>query len=374
MRPFIPFDLERWQSNWEHTVRHNLAESGVAPLSVRELLELTGTDQTELGAVRLGYSQTIGTEALRNAIATLYPAATADNVLVTVGSSEANFLTTWTLAGPGTRVAIQVPVYKQIVGIAANLGAEVTTFGLDQHRGWALDRDGLAAAVSSGPDAVVVTNPNNPTGHILTPEERAAIVEGAERHGSWLVVDEVYRGAEFDGRDTETFWGSTDRTIVTGGLSKAYGLPGLRLGWIVAPPAFIAEAAARHDYAVIGPSGISDFLAIRALGSRDILLARTRRMLRESYSALDAWRRDELPDVLDWTPPEAGAILFARYRLPISSLDLVERLRTAHGVLLVPGAHFDQTDHLRFGFGEPPAVLEPALAAVGAGFRELLVD
>lgn len=373
MKTFKPFDLERWQSKWETTVRHNLAESGVAPLTVGETLQLTGTDPAELAGVRLAYSQTIGTEALRAAIAGLYPRATPANVLVTVGSSEANFVSTWSLVGPGDVIAVQVPAYEQIHGLAANLGATVRRFGLDPSAGWSLNRDEFREATAAGCTVIALTNPNNPTGHVLTGEERAAVVECASRPGTWLLVDEVYRGAEIAGEETRTLWGATPRTVVTGGLSKAFGLPGLRLGWVVGPADFIAAAAARHDYAVIGPAGISDFLATRVLAHRPAFLDRTRRILCENYGIMEQWRAG-LGPILEWTAPAAGAILLARYHLDRGSEDLAEYLRANHDVLVVPGAHVGLEHNLRLGFGEPPPVLRPALDALGAGLRDLVRD
>lgn len=372
--PFVPFDLERWQSEWEHTVRFNLSESGVHPLSLAELLKISATDPETLGATALGYSQTNGTAALRTAIAELYQGADADNVLVTVGSSEANFLVTWALGHAGRSVAVQVPTYLQTWGVATSLGAKVTTFPLRQERKrWRLDEPALNDAVTGDTDLIVVTNPNNPTGHVLTPDELDQIVRRASETGSWLLVDEIYRGAERTGTLTPSLWGATNRTVVTGGLSKAYGLPGLRIGWIVAPHDFIRRAVEHHDYTVIGPAAISDFLAIRALTVRERLLERTRAIIGENYAIVDDWLRS-FGDLFEWVAPEAGAICYARYGVDLGALDLVEHLRVAHDVLLVPGEHFHAPRHLRFGFGLPADELRGALTATARGLGDLIGD
>src|SRR3989449_6764420 len=244
---FVPFELERWQSPWEHRVRYNLSESGVHPLSIQELLGLASASAVPLLEVRLGYSQSNGTDLLRGRIAALYPGASPEQVLVTTGSSEANFVLCWRLIEPGDKVAIMLPNYLQTWGLAQNFGAEVRGFELHEERGWEPFVEEIRSAIAPGTKLVVVTNPHNPTGHVLSDEARRAIVERSAEVGAWLLADEVYQGAELDGRATPSFWGSHERVIVVNGLSKAYGLPGLRIGWIVAPSALTAEAWARHD-------------------------------------------------------------------------------------------------------------------------------
>ncbi len=371
--PFVPFELERWQCVWENRVRFNLAESGVHPLSVDELLEITETDPAVMGSQRLGYSQSNGTEELRDAIAAMYPGTTAENVLVTVGSAGANFVICWTLVGPGERATIQVPNYLQTLGITQSNGADVNTFALKPELGWEPDLDEMRVAIRPETKLVVVTNPNNPTGRVLTPASRDAIIDRAREIGAWLLVDEIYRGAEHDGSITESCWGKYDRVVITGGLSKAYGLPGLRIGWIIGPPDFIREAWSRQDYTVIGPSALCDFLATRALGARDRILERTRRILGENYATVEQWL-DAFDELLVWRPPDAGAICLVEYRLGIGSNQMVRHLRETQDVLLVPGSHVGLGNYLRIGFGDEPTELAGGLEALGAGLRSLVSD
>ena len=227
---FIPFDLERWQSTWENRVRYNLSETGVHPLSIQELLDLAGAPARPLLEVRLGYSQSNGTDLLRSRIAALYPGVSPDQILVTTGSSEANFVVCWRLIEPGDKVAIMLPNYLQTWGLAQNFGAEVRGFHLHPERQWEPVPEEIPTAIAPGTRLVVVTNPHNPTGHVLANETRRLIVERAAEVGAWLLADEVYQGAEIDGHTTPSFWGSYERVIVVNGLSKAYGLPIRRPG------------------------------------------------------------------------------------------------------------------------------------------------
>ncbi len=373
--PFITFDLERWQSTWENRVRYNLSESGVHPLSVRELLALAESTADPLLDVRLGYSQSNGTDALRERIAALYPGTTPDQVLVTNGSAEANYVAALRVIEPGDQVAMLMPNYLQLWGHVQNLGAQVHAFRLHEERGWAPDPAEIRSAIGPGTKLVVVTNPHNPTGHILADAMRRAIIDRAAAVGAWLLADEVYMGAERDGKTTASFWGSYDRLICVAGLSKAYGLPGLRIGWLVGPAPIVADAWARHDYTTIGPSGASDHLATLALqpAVRERLLARTRGILHANYPVLEQWLKT-FGASFSWVPPQAGAICFVRYRPAIDGEALVERIRVGQSVLLVPGEHFGMPGYIRFGFGNESHELREALAATATGLRPALGD
>ena len=372
---FVQFDLERWQSTWENRVRYNLSESGVHPLSIQELLDLAGASAIPLLDVRLGYSQSNGTDLLRARIAALYAGVSPDQVLVTTGSAEANFVVCWRLIEPGDTVAVMLPNYLQTWGLAQNFGAQVRGFALHPEAQWEPDADEVRRAIAPGTKLVVVTNPHNPTGHVLSDEMRTVIVNRAAEVGAWLLADEVYQGAERDGKTTASMWGSYERVIVVNGLSKAYGLPGLRIGWVASPPGFSAEAWARHDYTTIGPAGASDHLAAVALEPvvRQRVLERTRRILRSNYPVLEQWLQ-RFGDTFTWHPPQAGAICLVRYRQAISALDLVEKVRAEHNVLLVPGDHFGLPNHIRFGFGEELHHFQDALAETERGLKQAFSD
>ncbi|MBI4420247.1 MAG: aminotransferase class I/II-fold pyridoxal phosphate-dependent enzyme [Gemmatimonadetes bacterium] len=372
--PFFPFELERWQSTWENRVRHNLSESGVHPLSIRELLELSGGDLRQLADLRMVYSQANGTDELRAAIAALYPGATPDHVLVTTGSAEANFITCWSLIEPGDRVAVMAPTYWQTWGLSQTLGAQVHPFWCAMDRGWEPDPAEIERAITPGTKLVVVTNPGNPTAHVLSGPIRELILARVRATGAWLLADEVYQGAERSGVTTASFWGSCERLIVVNGLSKAYGLPGLRIGWMVGPRETISALWARHDYTVIGPAAASDYLARCALRARRKIYQRTRGIINANYPILEQWLKG-FDGFFEWRTPETGAICTVRYRHGIPTLELVERIRKDRSVLLVPGEHFGMpSGYLRIGYGNEPEALQAALKETGTGLRDLLND
>jgi aspartate/methionine/tyrosine aminotransferase len=369
-----PFAMERFQSTWEHHVRFNLSESGVRPLSARELVG----DADALDALldeRLIYSQTNGTPELRGAIAALYPGATAAHVEVTNGGSEANFLATWRLVEPGDEVVLLVPTYMQTFGLVRAFGATPREWPMvaDAEAGrWRPDMARLASLVGPRTRAIVVCTPNNPTGARLSAAELDEVAAVAERHGCWVVSDEIYRGAELDGVESPSMWGRAEKVIVTSGLSKAYGLPGLRVGWAVASPEVADALWTYHDYTTIAPGALNDRLARFALTptTRSRLLARTRAIVRENLPLVGAWLSAH-GGAFEWIPPEAGAIIYARYAHPINSTELVTRLRDEESVLVVPGDHFGMDGYLRFGVGEAPDYLLAGLERVRAVLERL---
>lgn len=365
------FEMERMQSLWENVVDYNLSESGVHPLTLTELL--TPDEEQQLRQLELGYTQTNGTLPLRENISRLYGGVNPEQVMVSAGSSEANFLLMWSLIEPGQEVIFELPNYMQMWGLARAFGAEVKPLWLREELKWQPDPDELKKLITSRTRLIILTNPNNPTGSILSEEIRKEIIKLAAQAGAWLLVDEVYRGAERDGRETPSFWGEYEKVIVVGGLSKAYGLPGLRLGWLVAPENLVKKVWTYHDYTTISVSAMTDFLGTLALQPerRIKLLSRTRSILRENLPVLEEWLKS-FGSLFHYHPPQAGAILFAGYDLPVEALELVETVRREKSVLLVPGEHFQVRKHLRFGYGARPEYIKAALERVSEVLHRLL--
>jgi len=349
---FVPFALERMMSLWENKVEYNLSESGVHPMTTEELV--TDPKQIEeLLTTGLNYAPANGIPRLRENIAALYPGTSQDNILVTSGAAQANFTTLWTLMEPGDEIVMMMPNYMQIWGIAKNFGLNLKTFSLNEELDWAVDVSGLEQAVTDQTKMIAICNPNNPSGHIMTSDEMEAVVSAAERSGAWLLADEVYAGAErTTDETTPSFWGRYDKVLAIGSMSKAYGLPGLRLGWVVGPPETIEEIWARQDYITIGSTMLANVMAAHALSPdvRPRILSRTRKYIRDGYRNFERWA-EENEGLFSWVPPEAAAIAFVRYDIDANSTELVERLIHEHSTNVVPGDHFGLDGHLRISFG-----------------------
>ena len=370
-----PFRMERMQSRFEHYVECNLSESGVQPLSPRDLLD-GEVDHSRFLDIRLGYPQSNGTEQLRDRIAAFYEGAARENVLVTTGGSEANYAVCWALLERGDRVAYMIPNYLQTWGLSRAYAGRIDPFHLTRRAAdmgrWALDVEGLHRAVNRKTRIILVTNPNNPTGAVLTEEEMDEVVRAARRVGAWILADEIYRGAELSGGTTPSFWGRYKRVLITSGLSKAFGLPGLRIGWIVGPPRMVERIWSYRDYTTIAPSMLSDHLACIALEPtrREAILSRTRRILNANLPLLESWIGRHA-GVLSCTRPVAGAIAFPRYKLPIPSVTLSEKLRRERSVLIVPGRQVGLERHIRIGFGYDPDALRRGLERIDLAIEEL---
>jgi aspartate/methionine/tyrosine aminotransferase len=328
-------------------------------MTVQELLSIAGAGR-EPGflATKLGYPLSEGSEELRELISRWYPGATAANVTVVNGGSEANHLALWSLLEPQGRLAFMVPNYMQGWGLGRHYAGATDVFalrleGTGAARRWALDLDQLDEVARRKPRVIMVCNPNNPTGAVLSEAEMDAVVAAARRARAWLVADEIYRGTEVDSdHSSPTFWGRYDKVVITSGLSKAFGLPGLRIGWTLAPAKLIEEVWRHHDYTTLTPGMLSDHLARIALepDGRERILARTRAIIRRNLPPLEAWL-DGFENLFDYVRPVAGAIVFARYRLPVKSIELVDRIREQCSVLLVPGDLVCGGKGIRFGFG-----------------------
>lgn len=366
------FELERVQSLYENTVPFNLTESGFHPFTLKELLNAEQLQEVE--NLVLGYGQTNGSIPLRKTIANLYEGCDEDNVLVTNGTCEANFIACHTLLEPGDEVLMMVPNYMQIWGAVEEIGAIPKAFHLRRgEKSWALDIEELRAKVTERTKLIVVCHPNNPTGYVLTSEEIGQVVDVARKAGCWIYSDEVYRGAELNGIECPSFLGTYDKVLVNGGLSKAYALPGLRLGWLAGPKDIVNDAWAYSDYTSITASVLSHHVADIALQpqKRQEILARNRQMLSQNLESVTNWSQN-FAGQFEFLPPLAGGMLFISYRHPINSTELSTWLRKDKGVFILAGDVYGMDHHFRIGIGAEHDYLMSGLQIVGEAFQEIM--
>jgi aspartate/methionine/tyrosine aminotransferase len=363
------FEMERMQSTWENVVEFDMSESGVRPVSLRELGEM-GLDLEALLDMPLGYSQSNGTIGLREELTRVYPGALVDQIEVTNGTSEANYLLALALLREGDEVAFEAPNYMQYGGVPESLGARLNTFHLCMERDWEPDWEEFERAVNSKTRLVYVSNPNNPTGSVLSLEAMQRMVRRCEEVGAYLLADEVYLGAEISRERTRSFWGMSERVIVTSGLSKAYGIPGVRIGWIVGPAEVVAACWSQHDYITIGPNKISDAVARVAVQpqNRDKLYARTRAILQHNLPLMREWVAS-FAGFLTLREPEAGALCLMHYASATPSLEIAERMRVKQSVLIVPGSQLGLEGYLRVWLGGRPEYVCEGLRRIGIELR-----
>jgi aspartate/methionine/tyrosine aminotransferase len=357
-----PFALERFFARYEFVTRYLLCSSDPESLPVRELLALEPGADERLAKLSLGYVESRGGADLRRAIAGLYTPTSEERVLVHSGSEEPIFTFMHAVLKAGDHLVVQFPAYQSHYSIAESIGATVTRWNADLDRGGSPDVDELARIVRPETRAIVVTTPNNPTGYSFERAQLEAVVKLARERGLWLFVDEVYRGTEREAERLPAVCDLYERGVSLGGMAKAYGLAGLRIGWIATQDAFLYQRMATiKDYLTICNSAPSEFLAGVALRHSEQLTGRVRAITARNLDLLDEFfaRRS---DLFRWSRPRAGTTAFPRYLGGSSEAFCLQAVQRA-GVLLLPSTAFDAGDsHIRVGYGR--ANLPEALAAL----------
>ncbi|MDQ4039827.1 MAG: aminotransferase class I/II-fold pyridoxal phosphate-dependent enzyme [Actinomycetota bacterium] len=367
MTTFQPFELENWQSDYEQTVQFNLSDSTCNPLTLGELLG-DKTDLEKILGTKMYYPEVNGEADLREKIALRYPGAglTADNVLVTIGASEANASIVDAFCPPGSRVIVMEPGYQQVWGIAKNRACEVVGFQLDPAQDWKPDLRSLRDLVTAETSLIYVCNPNNPAGYILTDQEMDEIVEIASWYGTWLVADEVYAGSEHNpDAPARTFVGRYDRVIGVNSMSKSYGLSGLRIGWAIGSPVVIQALWRRHEYAAIATGRLDNVLASVALepDTSARILARNREAMLAGWNLFDEWQ-EKMGGLVQAHQPMATPLAFIRFETSLDSKEIGHRLRREASTLICPGVFFGHDGYLRMNFGFGQAEVAGAIAAM----------
>ena len=367
---FPSCDLERIQSIYENSVEVNLTESGIEPLSLKELMN--PKELEKLLNLPLGYGYTQGTPLLRQRISNLYDGFDESNVLVTSGSSEAIFISAILTVSKGDRVVMMTPNYLSFNGVAEALGADVDYVPLIKKEKWEWDLDCLDEKVINKTKVISICNPNNPTGSVLNLEQMLRVIEIASRVGAYLLIDEVYIGAELESKRTKSFLGMYEKTIITSGLSKSYAHPGLRIGWIISDKSFVEEAWAIKDYTTIASSSLSQHIASKVLEPETIskLRLRTKALLNKNLETFSKWI---LPysNHLSFLKPEAGGFAFVKYDMDINSTDLVHDLRKNEGVFIVPGDNFGMDGYFRVGLGHESIGFNKGLNLLSKGLTRI---
>ena len=358
MKP-ADFKLERFFALHELSSAYLLSASDCESLTVEDLLALEGDDAAErLASLRLGYGDAAGDPALRDAVASLYTGLSADEIL-TGAPEECIFIALTSLLEPGDHVIVTSPAYQSLLELPRAAGCRVSEWRLERTAtGWLLDLDELTRLSAGGVKMIVVNFPHNPTGYLPDRDEFEAIVETADRHGAVLFSDEMYRYLEQN--DAERLPPACElyrSAISLGGLSKAYGLPGLRTGWLASrETSLLTPAAAMKDYTTICASAPVEFLARIAVENTATITWRCREIIRPNLEAAEAFFASHR-EWFGWIPPRAGSVAFPEL-LPsnpggIATADeLSALLRERENALLLSGTLFDRNPaEFRIGLG-----------------------
>jgi len=345
------FALERYFAQWEFAVKNVLCASDCEPLSLAELLDVADDDSMKRwNSLRLGYTESLGLPALREAIAGLYDDVSPDEIITFAGAEEAVFLYMHAALSAGDHAVVVWPAYQSLHEVARSLGASVTLVPLNP-RDWSLDVDAVAAAMRPNTRVVVTNFPHSPTGAQLSAADLTRLIAIVELHGAQLFSDEVYRFLEHSSPRLPGAVELSPSGVSLGVMSKAYGLAGLRIGWIAAHDASLrARMAASKDYTTICNSAPSEILALMAVRAQETLLGRTYSILRDNLAELEGFfSRNE--EAFAWVRPKAGSVCFPALRrgnIDEFSAGLVQE----EGVLLLPASQFGyRGNHFRLGYG-----------------------
>jgi aspartate/methionine/tyrosine aminotransferase len=376
MRELRPFELEVFFSKWEFTARHHLCASDMQSMTISELLALANdADRKAWDSLYLGYTETWGGGALREAIASTYERVAASDVLTFVGAQEAIFAAMHALLRQADHAIVVIPNYQSVESVPLSI-CDTTGIALDPARNWELDLNQVRDAIRPNTKVISFNFPHNPTGKVIPRATLDSLVAMARERGIYLFSDEVYRGVER--RPEMTLPQVADlyeRGISLGVMSKSYGLPGIRVGWVACRD---REALGRMErmkhYTSICGAAPSEFLATIALKARDRILARNRALIAKNLPMLETFFAEH-DNLFEWYLPDGGCIGYPRYIGRDGVEEFARRLVEESGVLLLPASVYRSelgvtpTDRFRIGYGRDN--LEAGLAALRGHLRRV---
>jgi aspartate/methionine/tyrosine aminotransferase len=363
-----PFGVEIWMNEFEDHCEFNLAETCVASLTIEQLLEMSGKNDSvmsDLLPMKMTYGAIRGSDRLRDAICTMYTKQTRDNIVVTHGAIGANALVHETLVEPGDHVISVRPTYQQHYSIPESYGAKVDILHLRPENGFLPDLQEFKAMVQPETKLIVLNNPNNPTGALMEAGELDQFVAIARAACAYVLCDEVYRGTNQSGDGFAPAMADVyEKGISVAGMSKTFSLAGLRLGWIVGPVDLLEAVSIHRDYNTISVGMLDDYFAAMALESKGKILERSQRITRRNLAILDAWIEQE--PSMSYVKPKAGTTALLQYDFDMPSRDFCIQLLEQTGVMFTPGSVMHMEGWLRVGYANDTDILRTGLARVSA--------
>ena len=362
-----PFAVEEWMNAYETGARYNIAETCVDSISLDELFELSGTHKesflNKLCARRLTYGYIEGSPDLKKGIAALYHTIRPDEIVPAHGASGANHHVFYSLINPGDKVISIMPSYQQLYSIPASLGAKVEILHLKKENSYLPDLEDLEEMARGGVKMICLNNPNNPTGALMSPEILKKVVDIAKKSDAYLLVDEVYRHLTQDDEWQPSIVDMYEKGISTSSMSKVFSLAGVRLGWIATHDKDALKQFWSHrDYNLISCGMIDEAIAALALASKNQILERNKKIIRENLDILDHWIQKE--PRLSYVKPKAGTTALVYYDFPIDSYTFCRRMYDSCGTFVTPGDCFDEPRSMRIGYAADRDTLKKGLQAM----------
>ena len=351
-----PFLTEQFFAEYEFSAQHLLASSDCETMSIGELIQLSDSTLDELGGLTLGYTESQGDPHLRSLISNMYSNVSSDDVVVLTSPVEGIYLAMQTLLESEDEVIALRPAYDALNNVARHLCHEVLPWNLFPGRNcWELDFDELESLISPQTRIIVVNFPHNPTGYVPSKSDFDRLIGLARKYDLWLFCDEIYRGLEF-GPTIPSAADLYEKAIVLSGLSKTYGLPGLRAGWVIIRNAKLRDELINwKHYTTICPAAPTEFLARKALLVKDKLAARSKAIIQQNLNLCEAFF-NRFQEQFTWRRPQAGSVAFVELNLSQIGFDSATSychdLAQNHGMVLLPGKCLGFDDNfVRFGLG-----------------------
>lgn len=347
-----PFRIEEYMGRHEFAAKYLLSSSDAESQTIEELLALEPGAHDAFLKHWCGYTESPGAPWLREVLATIYEQIGRDQLVVVSAAEEAIFLFYHALLTPTDHAIVETPCYESAFTLPASTGAAVSQWRRKPENGWAHDLATLESLIRPNTRAMYINAPHNPTGLLMGPEILRGVLELAARNKIYVFSDEVYRELEHD--PTTRLPAACDvyeRAISLGSVSKTYGLPGLRLGWLAChDSALLQKIVTLKHYTTICASAPSEFLTALAFRHRQKLIDRNLQIVLRNREELGAFFAKHA-DLFEWTPPNASTIGFVRLKAPVDVQDFCEQLMREASVLLLPGTVYDEPRHIRFGYG-----------------------
>jgi aspartate/methionine/tyrosine aminotransferase len=360
-----PFRIEQFFGKYEFTAKYLLSSSDAESRTIQELLDLEPGAHERFLEHWCGYTESLGAPSLRQAIAAIYKQIKSDDVLVLAAAEEGIFVLYHALAGAGDHLIVETPCYESGLEVARSTGAEISEWRRNYENGWAHDLAALEKLIRPNTKIIYINTPHNPTGLLMPAGVFQQVIALAAKRGIIVFSDEVYRESEHD--PATRLPAACDvykRAVSLGSMSKTYGLPGLRLGWLVTRDANIVQRCLEFKYyTTICSSAPSEFLTALALRHRGVLMSRTLEIVHRNLTLLDSFIQTRSA-LFEWTRPNASTIGFVRFKLHGDVSAFCEQVVHDSGVLLLPGSVYDQPGHIRFGYGRKN--MPEALGQLGA--------
>ncbi|MDC0082093.1 aminotransferase class I/II-fold pyridoxal phosphate-dependent enzyme [Emcibacteraceae bacterium] len=353
------FALEKSHDEHQGATPIDLSRSTAEPYKINEFLD--EDECANLGEFALQYGSSNGDEGLRDDIAKLYTKRSSEEILITNGSSEANFIITSALLEAGDEMIYIIPNFMQIIGWAEAIGVIVKTSALIEEQNWALNFNHIRSLITAKTKLISICHPNSPSGAYSNNEAMNELISIATDHDLYIHSDEIFKGTEFDQIEGPSFIDLYGKAVCSSGFSKAFALPGIRIGWVAGPIEIIQKCWNVKDYTTLSPGTLNQHLAKLALmpERRKLIIERNKKILMKNRQLLVDFVRNS--DNFSLVLPRAGGIAFVKINMSISSDEFCTAMRENYGVSIVPGSLYGYDKHLRFGLGGDPAKMADGL-------------